>query len=293
MSQTLLIADDSVPLHKLVKTQLELDTLSCLSAYDGEETISTASSLHPDLILLDVDMPRLDGFEVCRRLKANPLTGDIPVIFLTADAMLNDSVKGFECGAIDYIAKPFRPEDLRARVHSVLRSTQLSGQTRMIDGLTGLWNRAYFNMQLPIQLSLSRRLKRPMCCIITDVEAPRSTDVKSKRTMENEIFHAAGDVFRAECRAEDIVCRMEEGQFALLLPSTARRAAARMAERLLHQLEKQFEPHGEGVTCSFGVADTIGGGDMLQQRAEAAAMQARQLGRNCVAIAREAAQSDA
>jgi two-component system, cell cycle response regulator len=294
MSQTLLIADDSMPMHTLIKTQLEPDALSCHSVYDGEAAISTASSLHPDLILLDVDMPRLDGFEVCRRLKANPLTGDIPVIFLTADSMLNDSVKGFDCGAMDYIAKPFRPDDLKARVHSALRTRKLSGQARMIDGLTGLWNRAYFNLQLSAQLSLSRRLKRPMCCIVTDVEPPRSTDAKNKKAMENEIFHAAGDVLRTQCRIEDIICRLEAGKFALLLQATDRRAGARMAERLLHELEKQFQSHGEGVTCSLGVADTIGGGDMLQQRADAAAIQAKQLGRNCVAIAREAtAQSDA
>jgi diguanylate cyclase (GGDEF)-like protein len=294
MSQTLLIADDSMPLHKLVKTQLEPDALSCHSVYDGETAISTASSLHPDLILLDVDMPRLDGFEVCRRLKANPLTGDIPVIFLTADAMLNDSVKGFNCGAIDYIAKPFRPEDLRARVHSALRATQLSGHARMIDGLTGLWNLDYFNLQMGAQLSLSRRLKRPLCCIVAEIDPPSGIDVKNKRAIENEIFHAAADVLRTQCRAEDVVCRLEAGKFGLLLMATDRRAAAHMAERLVRELEKHLQKeHSDDVTCSLGVADTLGG-DMLQHRAYAAALQARQLGRNCVAIAREAAtQSDA
>jgi diguanylate cyclase (GGDEF)-like protein len=289
MSQTLLIADDSMPLHTLVRTQLEPDALSCHSVYDGEAAIMTAASLHPDLILLDVDMPRMDGFEVCRRLKANPLTGDIPVIFLTADSMLNDSVKGFSCGAIDYIAKPFRPDDLKARVHSALRTTQLSGKARTIDGLTGLWNRAYFNLQLSSQLSLSRRLNRPLSCIATEIEPPPNIDPKNKKAMENEIFHVAGDVLRTHCRLEDIACRIEEGKFAILLTATDRRAAARMAERLLRELEKHLqESYHEGVTCSLGVADTLGGGDMLQQRADAAALQARQLGRSCVAIAREA-----
>jgi diguanylate cyclase (GGDEF)-like protein len=293
MSQTLLIADDSMPLHTLVKTQLEPDRLSCHSVYDGEAAVSTATSLHPDLILLDVDMPRLDGFEVCRRLKANPLTGDIPVIFLTADSMLNDSVKGFNCGAIDYIAKPFRPDDLRARVHSALRATQLSGQTRMIDGLTGLWNRAYFNLQLTAQLSLARRLKSPLSCIVVDVQPPPSGEAKIKKTIENDIFHAAGDVLRTQCRIEDIASRLEGGKFGLLLAAIDRRAAARMAERLLHELETRFESHNAIVTCSLGVADTLGG-EMLQQRADAASLEARQLGRNCVAIARNAsAQSDA
>src|SRR5437762_1926392 len=107
MLQTVLIVDDSIPLHKLVKTHLEPDSIAVQSAYDGESAIAKAVSLHPDLILLDVDMPQLDGFEVCRRLKANPQTANIPLIFLTASTVIADRVKGLDLGAADYMAKPF------------------------------------------------------------------------------------------------------------------------------------------------------------------------------------------
>jgi diguanylate cyclase (GGDEF)-like protein len=287
MSQTLLIVDDSRPLHTLVKTQLEPDAMKCLSAYDGEAALASAQLYRPDLILLDVEMPRLDGFEVCRQLKANPLTDDIPIIFLTADAMLIDSVKGLDCGAIDYIAKPFRPEDLRARVRAALRTTQLPGHTRMIDGLTGLWNRTYFDLQVNAQDSLSRRLKRQLSCIVAEVHPP--TAPKENKMMENEVFHLAGDVLRGKCRAEDTVCRLEHGKFVMLLTGSDRRAAVRMAERLLADMERQFTTQNQtNVSCSIGVADTLmGAAQTLLQRADTAAYQAAQLGRNCVSIARD------
>jgi diguanylate cyclase (GGDEF)-like protein len=278
MQQKLLIADDSTQLHTLVKTQLEPDSLACHSAYDGEAAIALAATIQPDLILLDVDMPRLDGFEVCRRLKANPLTGDIPVIFLTADSMLNDSVRGLDCGAIDYIAKPFRPEDLRARVRSALRLTRLTEETRMIDGATGLWNKTYFDLQLKSQLSLSRRLQRPLACIVAEIGAEAGP----------EILHLVGDLLREKCRAEDTICRFEGGKFVVLLSCTDRRVAARLAERLLHEMERQLRQHGEQAVCSLGVSDSLNcAGESLLQRADAAGFQARQLGRNCVSIARD------
>ncbi len=121
MPQTVLLVDDSIPLHKLVRAQLEAEPVEVHSAYDGEAALNAAVSLRPTLILLDVDMPELDGFEVCRRLKGNPLTASIPVIFLTANSLVGDKVRGFDTGGADYVTKPFKPEELRARVRGPSR----------------------------------------------------------------------------------------------------------------------------------------------------------------------------
>src|SRR5437773_396483 len=96
-----LIVDDSLPLHQLMKTHLDGEGLEFHSAYDGEAALTKAVDLRPSLILLDIDMPDMDGFEVCRRLKANTQTNSIPVIFLTADFNTNDKVKGLDLGAVD------------------------------------------------------------------------------------------------------------------------------------------------------------------------------------------------
>src|SRR5258708_5156787 len=103
-----LIVDDSLPLHTLIRAQMQGEGLDFHSPYGGEPALSLAEEFHPSLTLLDVDMPDMDGFEVCRRLKANSETTPIPVIFLTADFAAADKIKGFELGASDYVTKPFK-----------------------------------------------------------------------------------------------------------------------------------------------------------------------------------------
>ena len=125
MAQTVLIVDDSAPLHALVKVHLGDDAVLIHSAYDGSTALIAAASLRPDLILLDVDMPDMNGFEVCRCLKANAATADIPVIFLAAGTSADEKVCGLNLQAVDYITKPFDPAELCARVRSALRTKRL------------------------------------------------------------------------------------------------------------------------------------------------------------------------
>jgi two-component system sensor histidine kinase/response regulator len=121
MKSLVLIVDD-------IKTNIEfiadiissIDNIEFLGANSGEETLSIAADRNPDLILLDISMPKMDGYEVCRRLKENPLTADIPVIFLTARVLKEDIVKGFEAGAVDYISKPFNMNELLSRIKTHL-----------------------------------------------------------------------------------------------------------------------------------------------------------------------------
>ena len=122
MPQTVLIVDDSLPLHELVKMHLEEEALSAHSAFDGTSALSMAVTLLPDLILLDVEMPGMDGFEVCRRLKSSVDTAEIPVIFLTAAASIDNKQCGLELRAVDYITKPFEPHKLLTSVRSALRT---------------------------------------------------------------------------------------------------------------------------------------------------------------------------
>lgn len=291
MSKTVLIVDDSIPVHKLVKTHLEPDLLILHSSYDGESALAAAVSLHPNLILLDVDMPLLDGFEVCRRLKLNPATAAIPLIFLTADSVLTDKVKGLDLGASDYITKPFKPEELRARVRSALRVKHLSDSTSMVDGMTGLWNRTYLDVQLTSQLSLSKRSGRPLACIVADVDRLQAINLKHGESIGNDILRRIGRILLSQCRSEDVVCRMAGGKFALLLSGTNRAGAARIADRIRCEVERQLQARGGiemNITCSFGTSDTlIAGDDTLVDLADAAAYRAKQTGRNCVSVARQ------
>jgi diguanylate cyclase (GGDEF)-like protein/PAS domain S-box-containing protein len=124
-SERLLIIDDSPDIHELVQAWLVSESLEFSSCLDGKEALATAISVRPDLILLDVDLPGINGFEVCRRLKEHGATADIPVIFLTGASGTDEKVRGLELGASDYLIKPFDPAELRARVRTSLQAKRL------------------------------------------------------------------------------------------------------------------------------------------------------------------------
>jgi diguanylate cyclase (GGDEF)-like protein/PAS domain S-box-containing protein len=124
-NQKLLIVDDSEDIQELVRVWLDGQALDFSSCENGPDALVTAARLRPDLILLDVDLPGMDGFEVCRRLKADPITSDIPVVFLTGAAATAEKLRGLEMGATDYVTKPFDPAELRARVRASLHTKSL------------------------------------------------------------------------------------------------------------------------------------------------------------------------
>jgi diguanylate cyclase (GGDEF)-like protein len=290
MLQRLLIIDDSLPLQKLIKSHLESEDLEIHSAYDGEAGIALAADIRPGAILLDVDMPDMDGFEVCRRLKLNVDTNSIPIIFLTADFATGDKVKGLELGAVDYVTKPYKPEELSARVRASLRMKSMLDQKAMIDGLTGLWNRKYLDDHLAAQTSLALRTGRPMSCIAVDVDGLRQINKKHGIPFGDEILRSVGNILLGQCRTEDAVCRCDGGQFAIAVSAMSRTGAARLADRLCATIHRELFSHGGkeiGVTCSFGVVDSlIAGQDMLLKRALDAVLRAKKNGGNCVSVAR-------
>lgn len=126
--------------------------------------MSLALTINPDVILLDVQMPNPNGFEVCRRLKDNPSLSNIPVIFLTGVSSTEEKVRGLNLGAIDYVTKPFDDAELRAQVRAALRNKELDLLSRkaMIDGLTGLHNRGYLTQRLREELACAKRHHRAM-----------------------------------------------------------------------------------------------------------------------------------
>lgn len=130
MAQQLLIIDDSPLIHALVRARLAAEPVQITSAESGTQGLELARKAAPDLILLDVDMPQMDGFEVCSRLKSDPATQNVPVIFLTAAATPEQKLRGLELGATDYIAKPFDPAELKARVRASLRSERIMALER-------------------------------------------------------------------------------------------------------------------------------------------------------------------
>jgi DNA-binding response OmpR family regulator len=130
MRHRILLIDDSHDMHELVRASLQDEPLSVGSMYDGKSGIELARQLPPDLILLDLDLPDADGFEICDRLQNDPLTARIPVVFLTAAGATEQKVRGLDLGGSDYITKPFDPLEFAARIRAILRAKSTTDSIR-------------------------------------------------------------------------------------------------------------------------------------------------------------------
>jgi diguanylate cyclase (GGDEF)-like protein len=288
MPKSLLIVDDSIPLHKLIKAYLEPDGLMIHSAYDGEAGLAAAVRLGPSLILLDVDMPRIDGFEVCRRLKANPATAAIPVVFLTASSLLDNRVRGLDVGASDYISKPFKPPEFRARIRAALRSRNQLEAVSLVDGSTGLWNRTYLDAHVDYHVSLARRFCLSLSCIVAEVDDSHLMIKKFGEAFAADLFRGVGNILTGGCRTEDVVCRYDAWKFAILATGANRAAGTLIGDRLGNEVQRQLrcrDGRETRITCSFGVADTVSGdSNTLVERADAALGPARRASLDCVTV---------
>lgn len=142
----ILVVDDEPSIVKLVSVKLEKEGYELYTAYDGEEALSKVRDVNPDLIVLDVMMPKLDGRQVCARIKGNPETKQIPIIMLTAVGQFEEQLKGMEAGADEYVTKPFSPEALAKTVAEVLKKDagfekHRTGQERKLKTIIGIMHR--------------------------------------------------------------------------------------------------------------------------------------------------------
>jgi diguanylate cyclase (GGDEF)-like protein len=292
--QKRLIIDDSSDIHELVTLWLAEEPLEFRSCGTGREGITEAARFSPDLILLDVDMPDINGFEVCRRLKADPATAAIPIVFLTGAASTDEKLHGLELGAVDYVTKPFDPAELRARVRISLRTKALVdmlSRTAMLDGLTGLFNRAYFDQRLTQSLALVARGGDPFGCILIDIDHFKSINDQFGHPFGDRVLRSVATALASDCRQEDVVCRYGGEEFAVLTPGQAIKGAAVLAERkraAIEQLAFSHEGRPVRVTCSIGVTDsTVGPPDQILTIADACMYQAKRAGRNRLVVAGE------
>ncbi len=283
-----LMIDDAKMMHAVVKARLAEDDVEFYSAFGGEEGVKVAMEVLPDVILLDVEMPEVNGFEVCRRLKTHADISHVPIIFLTAASSTEEKVKGLNLGAIDYMTKPFDSAELQARVRASLRTKELVdmlAQRAMIDGLTGLRNRAYFNDRLVEELARAGRNRSPLSCLMLDIDHFKSVNDTHGHGFGDLVLRGVGQILNDSSRMDDVVCRYGGEEFVILTPGVAATGAQVLAERIRAQLQEQSFARGGvklNVTCSVGISDRAG--DTLVESADAALYQAKSLGRNCVHV---------
>jgi two-component system cell cycle response regulator len=260
--QSVLVIDDSELIHEVLAVRLRPEDVVLHRAYSAADAVARARELDPDLILLDIELPDGSGYEVCRRLKEDPVTAQTPVIFLTARADTEAKVKAFDAGAVDYVTKPFQVAELRARVRAALRTKRyhdLLATRAQLDGVTGLWNRAYFDQRIVEELAALRRYQRPFGLIMLDLDGFKELNDAHGHPFGDRVLARVAGALGGSLRAMDAPCRYGGDEFAIVLPESGLSGAVRVAERVRADLAAlAIEPRGGPVriTASLGATAT-------------------------------------
>ncbi len=236
-------------------------------ATTGEQALALCASKHPDLVLLDIEMPGMDGYEVCRRLKADVATRDIPVIFVTAHSDESAETQGLDVGAVDFISKPINPKVVRARVktHLTLKAqSDLLRQWVYTDGLTGVCKRRYFDERLADEWGRAQRNDTALSVILIDIDFfKRYNDCYGHQAGDECLRRVASTLKAGLQRPGDLIARYGGEEFVCLLPQTPLEGGMHLARLLGHTLFDQHMVHADSsvaavVTASLGVGSIPG-----------------------------------
>ena len=307
-AKRILVVDDHPDNIMVLRARLEARGYIVDEAEDGEKALERVyASPQPDLILLDVMMPKIDGLEVVRRLKSDESLPFIPVIMQTALDTTESMVQGLDAGADDYIAKPINFRELDARVKSLLRIQSLqaslaqrerelsaaNAQLKVLsstDVLTGVANRRSLEERLHEMWEHSQRLNEPLALVMCDIDHFKRVNDEYGHQVGDIVLEQFAGVIQKEAREIDRLGRYGGEEFVLLLPGTVLDAAVTFAERIRECVEKHEFEYGEGQslhrTMSCGVAawphPRITNQEALIRAADEALYVAKETGRNRV-----------
>ncbi len=262
MKPNILLVDDDPSAIQLM-SRILADEGDLRFASDGQAALRLAHDTIPDLMLLDAEMPGMNGFQLCETIKSDPLLADVPIIFVTSHREAEFEVTGFELGAADFIAKPISAPLVLARVKTQLRVKQMTDELRRvstIDSLTGVANRRRFDESLAGEWLRAQREGAPLSLLLIDID--------HFKLFNDRYGHPAGDVClqlaahaieSVGSRPGDLVARYGGEEFALLLPRTPRIGAEHVAHMVLDAIEALAIPHAASlsakhVTVSVGVS---------------------------------------
>ena len=302
----ILVVDDHEDNVEVLRARLEARGYDVKGANSGQEALDIVAEWTPDLILLDVMMPDMDGLEVVSRLKADRKLPFIPVIMQTALDSTERMVAGLEAGADDYVTKPINFAELEARVRSLLRIKKLQQELgdrerelsimndkllhiSLTDGLTGVDNRRSLEQRLHEMFEHSLRLHEPISCVMCDIDHFKKVNDTYGHAAGDEVLKQFAEILRDEAREIDRVGRYGGEEFLLLLPGTVLDSAVTFAERLRQRVDDHtfsFEGGTLKRTMSCGVASwphpRIAGREEMLKAADDALYVAKELGRNRV-----------
>ena len=300
-ARILIVDDDPVMVRVLARILAPMGEI--LFATDGESALRMVRERSPDAVLLDVEMPGMSGFEVCRIIKSDQGNEDLPVLFVSGHTDIETEAKGLEAGAVDYIMKPPSPPIVRARVRTQLilreRTRQLL-RLASIDGLTGLANRRSFDETLDEEWRRARRNRTPLSLALIDIDFfKRYNDHYGHQAGDDCLKTVAATLAHAAERPGELVARYGGEEFAVVLPLCDAATARGLAEKMRTRVAELGLPHAgsqitDHVTISCGVATVLADNDesghgmpdeaALITAADQALYAAKEAGRNRVHI---------
>ena len=298
---SVLVIDDDRASLEIVETYLNHYSFDVTTAESGEEAWEKINIQAPDIILLDILMPVVSGFDLLRQIRESPKTQNIPVILISALGDTDHVVKGLEQGANDYIVKPINMSILLARMQTHIRISflvkRLEMQTKMLsrmaalDDLTGIYNRRSMNQILEMELTRSKRYKHFLSLLMMDIDHFKS--------INDEYGHATGDHVLQEfvarvnitLRTNDILCRYGGEEFCVILPETNKENAMKVADRICSSIQHPPFSHENilfHLSVSIGIASLSPHVDLtpekILQNADLALYEAKRKGRNCISF---------
>jgi two-component system cell cycle response regulator len=265
--KTVLIVDDSRLIREMLKDTLGPAGYRCIEAGNGSDGIALARREHPDLIIIDIVMPHMDGINACRILSRTPETAGIPIVILTVRSSTADIKAGLEAGAVDYITKPFDGTELLARVDSAVKIKEFTDQIKTLklrfkeitstDDLTGLRNAAYFWDYLKRTVKKSGVQEKPLSLIIVDLDNFKSVNDLFGHLYGDLVLKETAGILQNSLGRKGLIARYGGEEFAVVLPNTDEDRAFAAAERMRQGLrEHEFIRDDKSffISISCGVA---------------------------------------
>lgn len=296
LSKILVIDDDPVS-AQMIDNYLRQAGFSSSFTSDPHEALARIEQELPDLLVMDVVMPEIDGFELCRRVRSHPAQQFVPIIFVTRKGDVEQRVRGLEVGGNDYIAKPFEPRELVARVRSHLARLASLREMAVRDSLTRCYNHRFFKSRLDQELERSQRYEDALAIAMLDIDHFKNVNDSYGHMVGDAVLVHMANLVMATVRSTDVVARYGGEEFALLMARASTKEAQLIAERIRARVANEQFPVPENlggdarsipITVSIGVAVLDVGSDTMSrliERADAALYEAKEAGRNRVCTA--------
>ncbi len=296
MNSKVLIVDDIKDNIILLTFELEDDGFTVLPANSGDECLGIVADNTPDIILLDINMPGMNGIETLKRLKSHPSSADIPVIMVSANNANKDIIEAIDLGAHDFVSKPIEYPVLAARMRSALRLSKALSELEeanfelnkyaTTDSLTGCYNRRQFFSLADSEISKARRRECKLSIIMIDIDYFKQINDKYGHAAGDKALVLLCETCRKACRDSDILGRLGGEEFALCCPDANLKGAFTLAERIRQQCESMVIEHKNvsfSMTLSIGVSQVTRGDMTIHEplhRADTLLYQAKKDGRN-------------